>query len=111
MKTKYATQSKWAGIVFVGSLTAIIWQFTHGAYQVNLYMAHDYSNMALIGTCVGSYWYACWSYGCAKGYPVLSALLPLLSFFGLAVLLFLQDQDSMPESLALAIPARERSDG
>jgi hypothetical protein len=104
MKQKYAIQSKWAGIVFVGTFGGVIWQFTQGGYEGNLYTENDYLSIALIAACVISYWYTCWAYGAAKGYPLLSVVLPALSLFGLAVLFFLQDQDSMPGTEAPAAP-------
>ena len=71
---------------------------------MNIWAERDYLTVAIIAACIASYWYGCWAYGAAKGYPILAIFLPWMSFFGLAVLLFLQDQDSMPESTEVARP-------
>jgi hypothetical protein len=104
VKKKYATQSKWAGIVFTGTFIGVIWQFTHGGFQGNPLSKYDYFTIALIAACVISYWYTCWAYGAAKGYPLISIVLPVMSLFGLAVLFFLQDQDSMPATTETELP-------
>jgi hypothetical protein len=95
VKQTYARQAKWALGISLVTIVPVIWQFADGTYDENIFVEGNWVAMALIATCALAWWYASWSFAYAKGYPVIGIFLPFLSLFGLALLFFLKDQDSM----------------